>query len=47
MTQTANPFDAVMNITPRPPIVFVSGQGSWLTDIPQAAPIWISSRAGQ
>lgn len=25
-------FDAVMNITPRPPIVFTSGQGSWLTD---------------
>jgi acetylornithine/N-succinyldiaminopimelate aminotransferase len=27
-----NPFAAVMDITPRPPIVFVSGQGSWLTD---------------
>jgi acetylornithine/N-succinyldiaminopimelate aminotransferase len=26
------PFDAVMDITPRPPLVFVSGQGSWLTD---------------
>ncbi len=25
-------FDAVMNITPRPPVVFVGGQGSWLTD---------------
>jgi acetylornithine/N-succinyldiaminopimelate aminotransferase len=25
-------FDAVMNITSRPPIVFASGQGSWLTD---------------
>jgi acetylornithine/N-succinyldiaminopimelate aminotransferase len=25
-------FDAVMDITPRPPIVFVAGQGSWLTD---------------
>jgi acetylornithine/N-succinyldiaminopimelate aminotransferase len=25
-------FDAVMNITPRPPVVFTSGQGSWLTD---------------
>jgi acetylornithine/N-succinyldiaminopimelate aminotransferase len=25
-------FDAVMDITPRPPVVFVSGQGSWLTD---------------
>ncbi|HTW72918.1 MAG TPA: aminotransferase class III-fold pyridoxal phosphate-dependent enzyme, partial [Acetobacteraceae bacterium] len=32
MTPTPTPFDAVMNITPRPPIVFVSGQGSWLTD---------------
>jgi len=27
-----NPFDAVMDITARPPIVFVSGRGSWLTD---------------
>jgi acetylornithine/N-succinyldiaminopimelate aminotransferase len=26
------PFDAVMDITPRPPVVFVAGQGSWLTD---------------
>ena len=25
-------FDAVMEITKRPPTVFVSGQGSWLTD---------------
>lgn len=25
-------FDAVMQITPRPPIVFVAGHGSWLTD---------------
>ena len=25
-------FDSVMDITPRPPIVFVAGQGSWLTD---------------
>jgi acetylornithine/N-succinyldiaminopimelate aminotransferase len=31
MTSTAN-FDSVMDITPRPPIVFVKGQGSWLTD---------------
>jgi acetylornithine/N-succinyldiaminopimelate aminotransferase len=31
MTSTAN-FDSVMDITPRPPIVFVQGQGSWLTD---------------
>src|SRR5689334_6332945 len=25
-------FDAVMDITPRPPVVFVASQGSWLTD---------------
>jgi acetylornithine/N-succinyldiaminopimelate aminotransferase len=25
-------FGSVMNITPRPPTVFVSGEGSWLTD---------------
>jgi acetylornithine/N-succinyldiaminopimelate aminotransferase len=33
-TQSAqcNPFAAVMDIAPRPPIVFVSGEGSWLTD---------------
>ena len=31
MTSTAN-FDSVMDITPRPPIVFAQGQGSWLTD---------------
>jgi acetylornithine/N-succinyldiaminopimelate aminotransferase len=31
MTNAAN-FDSVMDITPRPPIVFVGGQGSWLTD---------------
>jgi acetylornithine/N-succinyldiaminopimelate aminotransferase len=30
--RTANPFDAVMDIAPRPPVVFVSGRGSWLTD---------------
>ena len=28
----ANPFAAVMDVTPRPPIVFVGGHGSWLTD---------------
>jgi acetylornithine/N-succinyldiaminopimelate aminotransferase len=28
----ADLFGAVMNITPRPPIVFTSGQGSWLID---------------
>jgi acetylornithine/N-succinyldiaminopimelate aminotransferase len=27
-----NPFDAVMPITSRPPIVFTEGKGSWLTD---------------
>ena len=33
MTSTVNtPFDAVMDITPRPPIVFVAGSGSWLVD---------------
>jgi acetylornithine/N-succinyldiaminopimelate aminotransferase len=26
------PFDAIMDIAPRPPIVFVAGHGSWLTD---------------
>jgi acetylornithine/N-succinyldiaminopimelate aminotransferase len=31
MTSTAS-FDSVMDITPRPPVVFVAGQGSWLTD---------------
>jgi acetylornithine/N-succinyldiaminopimelate aminotransferase len=25
-------FDAIMDITPRPPTVFVAGRGSWLTD---------------
>ncbi len=28
----SNPFAAVMDIAPRPPVVFASGQGSWLTD---------------
>jgi acetylornithine/N-succinyldiaminopimelate aminotransferase len=34
MTSTMNaaPLDAVMDITPRPPIVFVAGNGSWLVD---------------
>lgn len=27
-----NPFAAVMDIAPRPPVVFASGEGSWLTD---------------
>jgi acetylornithine/N-succinyldiaminopimelate aminotransferase len=31
-TVSTNPFDAVMDITARPPTVFVSGRGSWLTD---------------
>ena len=31
-TQQPGPFDAVMDITPRPPVVFVGGEGSWLTD---------------
>jgi acetylornithine/N-succinyldiaminopimelate aminotransferase len=32
MTAVTNVFDMVMDITPRPPIVFVAGHGSWLTD---------------
>lgn len=31
MTAT-NTFDTVMNITPRPAVVFSGGEGSWLTD---------------
>jgi acetylornithine/N-succinyldiaminopimelate aminotransferase len=35
-TQTADlhnePFEAVMDIARRPPIIFVAGEGSWLTD---------------
>ena len=30
--QQPGQFDAVMDITPRPPVVFVAGHGSWLTD---------------
>lgn len=29
---SANPFPAVMDIASRPPVVFVRGEGSWLTD---------------
>jgi acetylornithine/N-succinyldiaminopimelate aminotransferase len=32
MMTTTNNFDSTMDITPRPPIVFIGGQGSWLTD---------------
>ncbi len=32
MTSSVGTFDAVMDITRRPPVVFVAGQGSWLTD---------------
>ncbi len=31
-TNTCHSFDAVMDIAARPPVVFVSGRGSWLTD---------------
>jgi len=31
MTAITNPFAAVMDIAARPPVVFVSGEGSWLT----------------
>ncbi len=30
MTNAINPFDALMDITARPPAVFVRGEGSWL-----------------
>jgi acetylornithine/N-succinyldiaminopimelate aminotransferase len=32
MTNASNPFDALMDITARPPAVFVRGEGSWLWD---------------
>jgi acetylornithine/N-succinyldiaminopimelate aminotransferase len=32
MTIATHPFDALMDITARPPIVFVKGEGSWLWD---------------
>lgn len=32
MTATAHSYDALMDITPRPPIVFARGEGSWLWD---------------
>src|ERR1700687_1659234 len=32
MTIATHPFDALMNITARPPTVFVRGEGSWLWD---------------
>lgn len=32
MTVPQSPFSALMDITPRPPVVFAEGQGSWLTD---------------
>ena len=32
MTMATHPFDALMNITARPPTVFVRGEGSWLWD---------------
>jgi acetylornithine/N-succinyldiaminopimelate aminotransferase len=32
MTTALHPFDALMNITPRPDIVFGKGEGSWLWD---------------
>lgn len=32
MTTEAGPYSSLMEITPRPDIVFVSGEGSWLTD---------------
>lgn len=32
MTAATQSYDALMDITPRPPIVFVRGEGSWLWD---------------
>jgi acetylornithine/N-succinyldiaminopimelate aminotransferase len=32
MTTAPHPYDALMNITTRPPAVFVRGEGSWLWD---------------
>ncbi len=32
MTNAAHPFDALMDITARPPAVFVRGEGSFLWD---------------
>ena len=32
MTVPQSPFSALMDITPRPPVVFADGQGSWLYD---------------
>jgi acetylornithine/N-succinyldiaminopimelate aminotransferase len=32
MNHVPHPFNALMNITSRPPIVFVKGEGSWLWD---------------
>jgi acetylornithine/N-succinyldiaminopimelate aminotransferase len=32
MTKATHPFDALMDITTRPPAVFVRGKGSWLWD---------------
>ena len=32
MTDTTHPFDALMEITARPPVVFVRGAGSYLWD---------------
>ena len=43
---TEDAFAALMEITRRPPVVFVEGRGSWLT-IRRERNISISSRAGQ
>jgi len=32
MTAAIHPFDTLMNITARPPVVFVRGEGAWLWD---------------
>lgn len=32
MTLPQSPFATLMDIAPRPPVVFADGQGSWLYD---------------
>ena len=45
MTDATHPFDALMDITARPPVVFVRGAGAYLWD-DTASAISTSCRAG-
>ena len=38
-------FDSLIEITKRPPLVFVEGHGSWLTDA-DGKKYWTSSKGG-